>query len=116
MAALENEPPRIKVPVGEVAIAAYQTVFGRLGLVLDLGWLPLLLLLAARLGPGLLAGYFLPCGLGDRDGIGITDIVEAVAGLLCLNAFAVRWHQIMLLPRSQAVPRRLFVGAWLRFL
>ncbi len=117
MAAFDGETPGIKVPVGEVAIAAYQAVFGRLGLVLELGWVPVLVLLAARLAPLLMDYVFSPQSMaGAKDGLDIVGLCQAALSLLCLNAFAVRWHHIMLFANARAVPRRLFLAGWLRFL
>ncbi|MGH3183499.1 MAG: hypothetical protein ACRDOE_16580, partial [Streptosporangiaceae bacterium] len=116
MAVRDEEVSRIKVPVGEVAVAAYRAVFGRLGLILELGWLPLLTLLAATLGLELSSVYVLPGGEGVADGVRIVDLAAAVIGLICLNAFAVRWHHTMLFADPHAVPRRLFLRAWVRFL
>ena len=112
---------RVTVPIAEVAAEAYRSVFGRLGLLLDRAWLPLLLLLAATLLPGYLHLY-----LGVRNrllawhsaalGFGTEDLIEAAAGLLCLNAAAVRWHQTILFAGDRNAPARLFPGAWTRFL
>lgn len=120
MTALDGEAPRIKVPIGDVAIAAYQAVFGRLGLALELGWIPILVLLVAVLVPGLVTGYLLaPDGgavfAGPRGMFDLDDLAESMISVLCLNAFAVRWHHAMLFPDPQAVPRRLFLSAWARF-
>ena len=43
-------------------------------------------------------------------------MIEAVVGLLCLTAFAVRWYQVSLFTGPRAAPTGLFPGAWLRFL
>lgn len=110
---------RIKVPVAEVMVEAYRTVFGHLSLLLDLAWLPLLILLAATLLPGYLHLYQglpgLPAWSGDDYGLSLENLVEAIAGLLCLSAFAVRWYQSLLFDNRRA-PEGVFVGAWLRVL
>ncbi len=112
--------PRVLVPIAEVAAEAYRAVFGRLSLFFDLAWLPLLVMLAATLGPGYLHFYLgwhaIPSWEGDRYGFGTEDLIEALAGLLCLNAFAVRWHQAMLFSDERRAPQGVFLGAWLRFL
>jgi hypothetical protein len=112
----------IKVRPALVAAEAYRAVFGRLGLLLELGWLPLLLLLAAMLLPGYLLDYT-RFGAGFPDlvrqselGFGPIDLVEAVTAFLCLNAFAVRWHQLMLFGGDRTVPHPLFLRGWARFL
>jgi hypothetical protein len=107
-----------KVPVAEVAASAYRSVFGRLSLFFDLAWLPLLITLLAAILPGYLRFYGglgpFPHWIGDDMGFGIEALIEAVVGFFCLNAFAVRWHQTLLVPRSAAPPP--FIGPWLRFL
>lgn len=110
---------RIKVPVAEVMVEAYRSVFGRLSLLLDLAWLPLLILLAATLLPGYLRLYQglpgFPAWSGDDYGLSIENIVEAIAGLLCLTAFSVRWYQLVLFEHGRA-SAGIFVAAWLRLL
>jgi hypothetical protein len=112
--------PRVLVPIAQVAAEAYRAVFGRLGLLLDLAWLPLLAMLAATLGPGYLHFYLgwhaMPSWDGDRYGFGAEELIEALTGLFCLNAFALRWHQAMLFSPERGAPQRPFLGAWLRFL
>ncbi len=119
MAAPENRAPRqVKVPVGEVAMAAYRTVFGRLGLAFDLAWLPLLVLLAVELVPGALP-YFWPAFRSAETPFAaaeLTELVEAAVALLCLNTFALRWYQALLLRDRRSLPRHVFDGAWRRFL
>jgi hypothetical protein len=111
---------RIKVPVAEVMAEAFRGVFGRLNLVLDVSWLPLLLLLAAAIIPGYVHLYrglaAWPTWRGDQFGLSIENSIEALTGLLCLTAFAVRWYQVSLFTGSRAAPAGIFVGAWLRFL
>ncbi len=111
---------RVTVPIAEVAVEAYRSVFGRLGLLFDLAWLPLLIMLAATLVPGYLHFYLgwpaLPAWRSGALQLHSEDIIEAVTGLLCLNAFAVRWHQVMLFSGERVPPRRIFFAAWARFL
>jgi hypothetical protein len=109
---------RIKVPVAEVAITAYRAVFGRLGLMLELAWLPLLVLLAAALLPGLVAKYVMPTAVhaASPSALAPGDLAVDAIALLCLNAFAVRWHQLSLFADIRAVPRRVFLRAWARFM
>jgi hypothetical protein len=112
-------PLRVLVPIAESAAGAYRAVFQRFGLLLDLAWLPLLVMLAATLGPGYLRLYLgwkgVPGWAGDAYGVRVEDLIGAVVGLLCLNAFAARWHQTMLFSRERGVRAGLFLGAWLRF-
>src|SRR6185437_8731891 len=73
-----------KVPVAEVMIEAYRTVFGRLSLLLDLAWLPLILVLAATILPGYLRFYQGIAALaalpGNTLGFGIDDLIDALVG------------------------------------
>lgn len=111
---------RIKVPVAEIMVEAYRGVFGQLSLLLEVAWLPLLLLLAASILPGYLhlyrgiAGF--PAWRGDRFGLTAENLIEALTGLLCLTAFAVRWYQVSLFTGGRSAPAGIFLGAWLRFL
>lgn len=115
MAVPERDRSRVKVPIGAVGAEAYRAVFGRLGLLLELGWLPLLALLTAALVPDLVAGRIAPAGLpAARDWL--PDIIDAVVAVLALNAFAVRWHQAMLFPAMRTTSRGAFLRAWGRFL
>jgi hypothetical protein len=111
---------RVIVPVAEVAAEAYRAVFGQFGLLLDLAWLPLLVMLAAALLPGYLDFYLgwnaIPRWDSDAFGFNVEDLIQALAGLLCLNAFAVRWHQAMLFAGVRSAPSGTFLGAWIRFL
>ena len=111
---------RIKVPVGEIMVEAFRGVFGQLNLLLETAWLPLILLLAAAILPGYLHLYrglvALPSWRGDRFGLSAENAIEALTGLLCLTAFAVRWYQVSLFTDARAVPIGVFLGAWLRFL
>ncbi len=109
----------IKVPVAAVVVAAWRAVFGRLGMVLELGWLPLLLMLATLLLPALALRYLVPAALVTADGPGLAAgemILDAAVALLALNAFAVRWHRLTLTGSGRTMPPRLFAGAWLRFI
>ena len=112
MAVPERAASQVKVRVGEVVMAAYAAVFGHLGLMLELGWLPLLVMLAVALVPGIIEA-FVP---GLSSDIWPLFIAEIVVGLLCLNAFSVRWYQAQLFSNARALPRRLFVGLWARFI
>jgi hypothetical protein len=111
---------RVIVPVATVAVEAYRAVFGRIAILFDLAWLPLLVMLAATLLPGYLTTYLgwraLPVWHGDSFGFGVSDLIEALAGLLCLNAFAVRWHQRSLFSGDREPPKEIFLPAWGRFL
>jgi hypothetical protein len=103
--------PGRKVPVVAVAGEAFALVFGRIGLLGELGWLPLLVLLLAAIAPRLLSP-----GREEEFGLTWPDAVEAAAAAACLTAFAVRWHQSVLFPYRDAVPAGLFRRAWSRFL
>jgi hypothetical protein len=107
---------QVKVRVGEVATIAYAAVFGRLGLALELGWLPLLIMLATELVPGVIESLTPAPADAAAPSFSITDVVQIVAGLLCLNAFAVRWYHALLFSNGRTLSRRLFVGAWARFI
>jgi hypothetical protein len=110
---------RIKVPVAEIMVEAYRGVFGQMNLLLETAWLPLLLLLAAAILPGYLhfyRGLGLPAWRGDQFGLNIENAIEALTGLLCLTAFAVRWYQVTLFSDARSPPTGIFPGAWLRFL
>jgi hypothetical protein len=106
------------VLVGEVMVEAFRGVFGQLSLLLDVAWFPLLVLLAADILPGYLHSYGhipWPVWRGDQLGLTLENVIEAVAGLLCLTAFAVRWYQVALFTAANPAPAGLFLGAWLRF-
>ncbi|HEY1506789.1 MAG TPA: hypothetical protein VGF92_20975 [Stellaceae bacterium] len=111
---------RIKVPVAEIMVEAYRGVFGQLNLLLETAWLPLLLLLAASILPGYLHLYrgliSLPRWDADQFGLSAETSIEALAGLLCLTALAVRWYQVSLFTGARSMPMGVFLGAWLRFL
>jgi hypothetical protein len=117
MAPPERATAPVKISIGEVAATAYRLVFGRLGRALELGWLPLLVMLAAELAPGLIESFRPMPADAAAPAARVADIVGIVAALLCLNAFAVRWYQVLLLVASGAAPpRRLFLVAWARFI
>lgn len=111
---------RIKVPVAEVMAEAYRSVFGQLSRLLDIAWLPLLIVLAATILPGYFLAYqnlgALPRWWGDAFGLSIETLGEAIVALLCLSAFAVLWYQSLLFREPRQPPRGIFLGAWLRFL
>jgi len=105
----------VRIPVAAVTVGAYRFVFGRLGLFLELAWLPLLLLLAVATMPAWLP--FLVTPDSDRAVLSLLpDAAQLVAGGLCLNAFAVRWHQMMLFPGPPVAPPVSWFGPWLWFL
>ena len=106
-----NELPSLKLPVPEVTVVAYRAVFGRLGAVLELGWLPLLLLLAVSILPAALPPDF---GAKSPALRALPDFLDLIAGALCLNAFGVRWYQAQLLGAAGA--NRPWLGPWMRFL
>jgi hypothetical protein len=102
-----------KVAVGAVIRFAYRSVFGRLGLILEIGWIPLLALLAALILPGILA----PSRYGASAlEFGALDYAEALIVILSLSAFAVRWHQSILVGDPRRLPVASFFQSWLRFL
>jgi len=107
-----SERPR-KVAVGTIVRFAYRTVFGRMGQILDLGWIMLLALLAARIVPNLLVPGRHATGDLQFDAI---DIGQAVVTLLAASAFAVRWHQSILVGDPHRQPAASFFRAWARFL
>ena len=117
---MSNAQTRISVPVAEVALEAYRSVFLRLGLLFDLAWLPLLIMLAVTLLPGYLQLYVGWSGLPvwRTEGIALRpeDVATALISILCLNAFAVRWHQAMLFTRERPAPASMFWRAWGWFL
>jgi hypothetical protein len=106
-----NEEP-LKMPVSEVTVAAYYSVFGRLGLFLELAWLPLLILLGISILPAMLPANFI--GGGDRLKA-LLGLLELLAGGLCLNAFAVRWHQVTLYGGKASLAGKAWLGPWGRF-
>ncbi len=89
-------------------VEAYRGVFGQLSLLLDIAWLPLLLLLAAAILPGYLHLYrgLAACRSGAAIGSAssLENVIEALIGLLCLTAFAVRWYQVTLFTGARAAP------------
>ena len=104
-----NDLPSVKVPVAEVTVGAFRAVFRRLGAVLELGWLPLLILLAVSILPAALPADF---GAKNAAMRALPDFLDLVAGALCLNAFGVRWYQAQLLGGAD----RPWLGPWARFL
>ncbi|HEX9490451.1 MAG TPA: hypothetical protein VF930_09205 [Stellaceae bacterium] len=116
MAVPERAPVQVKVRIGEVATAAYAAVFGRLGLALELGWLPLLIMLAVELVPGVVESFSPAPADATAPPFTVEDLVEILATLLCLSAFAVRWYQALLFSSGRARPRHLFAAAWARFI
>ena len=117
MAPPERATAPVKIRIGEVAATAYRLVFGRLGLALELGWLPLLVMLAAELSPGVIELLRPVPADAAAPAVSVADIVGIVAALLCLNAFAVRWYQALLqVAGGGMAPRRLFLVAWARFI
>ncbi len=105
-----SDLPSVKVAVPDVTVAAYRAVFLRVGAVLELGWLPLLILLAVSIVPAAL-----PAEFGDKSAAlrALPDFLDLIAGALCLNAFGVRWYQAQLLG---AAARQPWLGPWARFL
>ena len=102
--------PTVKLPVPDVTIGAYRVVLGRLGDVLELGWLPLLILLGVSIVPAVLPVNF----GGDNAALrALPDLLDLVAGALCLNAFGVRWYQAQLFGGANHRP---WFQPWTRFL
>ncbi len=102
-----------KVVIGAIVRFAYRNVFGRLELVPELGWIMLLALLVVSIVPGLL----LPVShSGNEFRLDPQDYVQAAVALLALSAFAVRWHQSILLGDPRRQPVALFFRGWARFL
>lgn len=102
--------PTVKVPVPDVTVGAYRVVFSRLGNVLELGWLPLLILLGVSILPAVLPVDF----GGDNAALrALPDLLNLVAGALCLNAFGVRWYQAQLFGDANYRP---WLKPWSRFL
>jgi hypothetical protein len=107
----------VRVPVADVVFAAFRSVFGRLGLVLELGWLPLLIILAALLLPDLALRYLVAGGLASvSTDFDIGNLIQETIVALCLSAFALRWYRMVLLADPRALPRRVFAGVWVRFM
>lgn len=105
-----NDLSRVKMPVAEVTVVAYRAVFRRLNAVLELGWLPLLILLAVSIVPAALPPDF---GAKSATLRALPDFLDLIAGALCLNAFGVRWYQEQL---QHSVGNRRWLGPWARFL
>lgn len=109
---VEAVKPR-KLAVGTMVRFAYRSVFGRLELIPELGWIMLLALLAVAILPDLLIpGRH----VGGQFRIGWQDGAQAVVALLALAAFAVRWHQSILLGDPRRQPPSMFFRGWVRFL
>ena len=109
---VEAVKPR-KLAVGTMVRFAYRSVFGRLELIPELGWIMLLALLAVSILPEiLLPGRH----AGGELRLAPQDYVQAAVALLALSAFAVRWHQSILLGDPRRQPPALFFRGWLRFL
>jgi hypothetical protein len=112
---MDAAPSPVRIPVATVTVAAYRFVFTRLGLFLELAWLPLLLLLAVAIMP-----VWLPLLLAPGNDSAVLrllpDVAQLVAGGLCLTAFAVRWHQMALFPVRAEAGARSWFRPWLRFL
>lgn len=104
----------VKVPVVEVAIAAGGAVFGRIGLVLEIGWLPLLLILAVLLLPWL-AWHYLDAGPAPSASLDFGDFIVLGIVALCLGSFALRWYRLTLPADPRVAPQERLV-AWLRFM
>ena len=102
----------VKVPVPDVTVEAYRTVFFRLGSVLELGWLPLLILLGVSIVPAIL-----PADFGANSVVlrALPDLLDLVAGALCLNAFGVHWYQAQLFGAA-AGGSHPWLRPWSRFL
>ena len=102
--------PTVKVPIPDVTVGAYRVVFSQLGYVLELGWLPLLILLGVSIVPAALPTNF----GGDNAALrALPDLLSLVTGALCLNAFGVRWYQAQLFGGFDHRP---WLGPWSRFL
>lgn len=103
-----------KVAIGAIVRFAYRSVFGRLELIPELGWIMLLALLAVSIVPDLL----LPASHTASDELRLDpqDYAKAAVALLALSAFAVRWHQSILLGDPRRQPTAVFFRGWARFL
>lgn len=109
---VEGEKPR-KLAVGTMVRFAYRSVFGRLELIPELGWIVLLALLAVAIVPDVL----LPARHAGRQfSLDPLDFAKAAVSLLALSAFAVRWHQSILIGDPRRQPVALFFQGWARFL
>lgn len=109
---VEGQKPR-KLAVGTMVRFAYRSVFGRLELIPELGWIMLLALLAVSIVPDLLTpGRH----LGEQFHLDAQDFAQAAIALLAVSAFAVRWHQSILVGDPRRQPPALFFQGWTRFL
>jgi len=106
--------PAPKLSVRAVTSFAYANVFRRLGLVLELGWIPIIALLGGMILPSLLSPKTV--GVDDAFSVGPADMVQALVAFLSLSAFAVRWHQALLLGDPRRLPPATFFRGWLRFM
>ena len=104
---VEAVKPR-KLAIGTMVRFAYRSVFGRLELIPELGWIMLLALLAVSILPEiLLPGRH----VGGELRLAPQDYVQAAVALLALSAFAVRWHQSILLGDPRRRLRTGYSGA-----
>lgn len=108
----EAAKPRA-VAIGAIVRFAYRSVFGRLGLVPELGWIMLLALLAVAIVPRLLLAAPVAEDVLQLDPL---DYVQLAVALLAISAFAVRWHQSILIGDPRRQPPALFLRGWARFL
>jgi len=107
-----GEKPR-KLGVGTMVRFSYRSVFGRLELIPELGWIVMLALLAASIVPDLvMPGRH----AGQQFRLDVLDFAQAAIALLALSAFAVRWHQSILVGDPRRQPAALFFQGWMRFL
>src|SRR6185437_5867113 len=107
-----GEKPR-KLGVGTMVRFSYRSVFGRLELIQELGWIVMLALLAASIVPDLvMPGRH----AGQQFRLDVLDFAQAAIALLALSAFAVRWHQSILVGDPRRQPAALFFQGWMRFL
>jgi hypothetical protein len=112
---MDAAPSPVRIPVAVVTVGAYRFVFGRLGLFLELAWLPLLLLLAVAIMPAWLPFLVAP-GANSTVLRLLPDVGQLAAGGLCLNVFAVRWHQMALFGGPAGAAPVSWFRPWLRFL
>ncbi len=105
----------VRVPVAATTAEAWRSVFGNLSLVLDIAWLPILLLLGASILPRLVILQGAPTLDGNAQDL-VSVSVNLVVGLPVMAGLSARWHQQMLFGTTAAVPEGLFRQAWARFL
>jgi hypothetical protein len=85
--------------------------------VLEIGWLPLLLILAVLLLPWL-AVHYLVADQSPADTAAtfdLSDFIQLGIVALCLGSFALRWYRLTLPTDPRASPRQR-VAIWLRFM